>query len=65
MNSWKLNSTAGHLLRLAISKSLNIHFTEVYKTVKFIHHDGNRMYKFKRKVKNPMKHLTPKKKKRK
>ena len=40
MNSWKLNSTAGHLLRLAISKSLNIHFTEVYKTVKFIHHDG-------------------------
>ena len=40
MNSWKLNSTAGHLLRLAISKSLNIHFTEVYKTVKFINNDG-------------------------
>lgn len=40
MNSWKLNSTAGHWFRLAISKSLNIHFTEVYKTVKFIHHDG-------------------------
>jgi hypothetical protein len=28
-------------------------------------HDGNRMYKFKRKVKNQMLHLTPKKKKRK
>jgi hypothetical protein len=28
-------------------------------------HDGNRIYKFKRKVKNQMKHLTPKKKKRK
>ena len=40
MNSWKLNSTAGYCLRLAIAKSLNIHFTEVYKTVKFIHNDG-------------------------
>ena len=40
MNSWKLNSTAGHLLRLAISKSFNIHFTEVYKTVKSINNDG-------------------------
>ena len=40
MNSWKLNSTAGHLLRLSISKSLNIHFTEVYKTVKSINNDG-------------------------
>lgn len=40
MNSWKLNSTAGHLFRLAISKSLNIHFTEVYRKVKSINHDG-------------------------
>lgn len=40
MNSWKLNSTAGHWFRLAISKSLNIHFTEVYRTVKSINHDG-------------------------
>jgi len=40
MNSWKLNSTAGHWFRLAVSKALNIHFTEVYKAVKFIHDDG-------------------------
>ena len=40
MNSWKLNSTAGHLLRLSISKSFNIHFTEVYKIVKSINNDG-------------------------
>ena len=36
MNSWKLNSTAGHWFRLAVSKTLNIHFTEVYRAVKFI-----------------------------
>ena len=40
MNSWKLNSTAGYLLRLAVSTSLNIHFTEVYKKVKSINHEG-------------------------
>jgi hypothetical protein len=40
MNSWKLNSTAGHWFRLAIAKSLNIHFTEVYKSIKVIHYDG-------------------------
>lgn len=40
MNSWKLNSTAGHWFRLAISKSLNIHFTEVYREVKSINNEG-------------------------
>lgn len=40
MNSWKLNSTAGHWFRLAISKSLDIHFTEVYRKVKSINNEG-------------------------
>lgn len=40
MNSWKLNSTAGYLFRLAVSKSLSIHFTEVYKKVKSINNEG-------------------------
>jgi DNA-binding Lrp family transcriptional regulator len=40
MNSWKLNSTAGYWFRLAISKSLNIHFTEVYRKVKSINNEG-------------------------
>jgi hypothetical protein len=40
MNSWKLNGIAGHLTRQAISKSLKIHHTEIYKTVKIVHFDG-------------------------
>jgi predicted transcriptional regulator len=40
MNSWKLNSLAGHLTRQAIIKKLNINNTEIYKTVKSIDNNG-------------------------
>ena len=40
MNSWKLNGVAGHLTRQAIIKKLNIHSTEIYKTVKYIDNNG-------------------------
>ena len=39
MNSWKLNSTASHSLRVAIKRKFNIHFTEVYRKVKSIDDD--------------------------
>ena len=40
MNSWKLNGNAGHYFREAVCKGLNIHHTEIYKTVKDIDRDG-------------------------
>jgi hypothetical protein len=36
MNAYKLNSSANYILRQAISKSLGIAITEVYKAVKSI-----------------------------
>jgi hypothetical protein len=41
MNSWKLNGIAGHLTRQAIINSLNITFSELYKTVKSIYSINN------------------------
>jgi hypothetical protein len=41
MNSWKLNGIAGHLTRQAIINSLNITFSELYKTVKSIYNINN------------------------
>jgi len=41
MNSWKLNGIAGHLTREAIINSLNITFSELYKTVKSIYSINN------------------------
>ncbi len=40
MNSWKLNGQAGHLVREAITKGLNIPFIDLYKTVKNIDNKG-------------------------
>ena len=40
MNSWKLNSMSNWLVRKAVSKFFNIHFTDVYKTVKSLEKDG-------------------------
>lgn len=40
MNSWKLNGIAGHHFRQAVCKSLDITFTEIYRTIKFIDKDG-------------------------
>ena len=37
MNAYKLNGIAGHCFRMAICKFLNIHWSDVYKTVKTIH----------------------------
>lgn len=36
MNSYKLNSMAGHYFIMTISKFLNIHWNDIYKTVKCI-----------------------------
>lgn len=36
MNSYKLNGLAGHYFRMTICKFLNIHSTDIYKTVKSI-----------------------------
>jgi hypothetical protein len=36
MNAYKLNSNAGIYFRLAVCKSLNIHWTDVYKTIKSV-----------------------------
>jgi len=33
MNSWKMNSNAGHILRDAIAISLEVHHSQVYKEV--------------------------------
>ena len=33
MNSYKLNGMAGHYFRMTISKFLNIHWTDIYKTI--------------------------------
>lgn len=38
MNSWKLNSAAQYHLRVAISDSLKIPLTDVYKTVKSLNY---------------------------
>jgi len=40
MNSYKLNGIVGHVARMAICKGLNIHHTDIYKTVKDIKADG-------------------------
>lgn len=40
MNSWKLNSMAGHFFRQIICKGLNIPHTEIYKVVKSIDNDS-------------------------
>ncbi len=40
MNSWRFNSTASSHYGRAITKSLNIPFRDVYKTVKTISNDG-------------------------
>jgi predicted transcriptional regulator len=40
MNSWKLNSNAGFYFRQEICKGLNIHYNEIYKTIKDIDHNG-------------------------
>lgn len=36
MDSWKFNSTAQHVLRVAIANNLSITYSDVYKTVKTI-----------------------------
>lgn len=36
MNSYKLNAMAGHYFRMTISKFLNIHWNDIYKTIKSI-----------------------------
>jgi hypothetical protein len=33
MNSWKMNSNAGHILRDAIAISLEVHQSQVYKEI--------------------------------
>ncbi len=40
MNSYKLNGHAGHYFREAVCKGLNIHFSEIYKTIKNIDQNG-------------------------
>ena len=40
MNSWKLNSTAGHHFRMAICKNLKISHTEIYKKIKNVDSKG-------------------------
>jgi len=40
MNSYKLNSKAGHYYRKAICEGLNIPHREIYKTVMDISRDG-------------------------
>lgn len=40
MNAYKLNGIAGHVTRQAICKELNIHHTDLYKTVKNIDSKG-------------------------
>lgn len=37
MNAYKLNGMAGHCLRMTICKFLNIHWSDIYKTVKNIY----------------------------
>ena len=52
MNSWKLNSTAGHHYRKAICDNLGCEYTNIYKEVKNIAPNGDitsadgRKYKF-------------------
>lgn len=41
MNSWKLNSIANYLLRLAICEGLDIPMQKVYKTVESADLKGN------------------------
>jgi hypothetical protein len=36
MNAYKLNGHAGHYFRSAVCKSLNIPWTDIYKTVKSV-----------------------------
>jgi len=36
MNAYKLNGHAGHYFRSAVCKSLNIHCTDIYKTIKSV-----------------------------
>ena len=40
MNSYKLNSLAGHYFRMIVSNGLNISHTEIYKTIKSIDSNG-------------------------
>jgi len=42
MQSWKFNSIANYSLRIAIATSLNIPFSDVYKTVRDIDNNGFR-----------------------
>lgn len=41
MNSWKMNSNAGHILKDAIAVSLEIHYSQVYKEVVDIDSKGH------------------------
>ena len=41
MNSWKMNSNAGHILKDAIAVSLEIHQSQVYKEVVDIDSKGH------------------------
>lgn len=40
MNAYRLNGQAGNHFRTAICKALNIHWTDIYKTVKDINQHG-------------------------
>lgn len=36
MNAYKLNGMAGHCFRSAVCKYLNIHWSDIYKTIKSV-----------------------------
>ena len=37
MNAYKLNGQAGHMFRMAVCKSLGIHWNDIYKTIEDVY----------------------------